>query len=211
MKNPSAVSAVIVDKSGDKTIFNYRSAADDFHISPKELKLLKKVNWLALFSCPKWEKEEKTAFLKKAHLLKKHVFLSLHGSEYKKGINYLKPYFKYTSILHLNAYELADLLGKNISEVNFYKENVSQILNIPLVLISHDSKGAYAHTVREIYYQTAIKPSRILDSTGAGDAFASGFLGHFAKTGDIRKALYFGAKNGSSVIKHYGAQVGLLK
>lgn len=52
----------------------------------------------------------------------------------------------------------------------------------------------------------------IVDSTGAGDAFGSGFIsGFIQKKGDIEHAIKLGLNNSTSCIQKWGAKEGLLK
>jgi sugar/nucleoside kinase (ribokinase family) len=50
------------------------------------------------------------------------------------------------------------------------------------------------------------RPTRVLDSTGAGDAFGAAFLTGWLRTGDLRQALDAGAWLGSFVCERHGAQ-----
>jgi sugar/nucleoside kinase (ribokinase family) len=210
-KDKTAVSAILIDDTGDKTVLNYRSTGDNLYFSSRIKRAVKKADWLAILSMALWPKEQKLEVLKWAKKYQKSVFLSLHGSEYKKGVESLKDYFQYCDVLHLNAYELADLLKKKASSLNLYQENISRLLGIPLVLVTYDVKGSFAYTPAKIYYQDIVKPKIITDTTGAGDAYASGFLGRYWKTGQIQEAMLFGAQNSASLIEQYGAQNGLLK
>lgn len=67
------------------------------------------------------------------------------------------------------------------------------------------SDGKYIYTARP-------RPERnIVDTTGAGDAFASGFVADYIKyNGDIEKAVQLGMANSEGNLKEIGAQTGLL-
>lgn len=205
------ISSILITPKGERTIVNYRSDADLLQINSAVLREMKKRNWFVLFSLAKCPKKDKISFLKQAKKDGLKIFLSLHGLEYFKGYDYLREYFHYCNILHLNAHELADVFGGNAPDFNFRKTNFSLKLKIPILVVSHDIQGSFCYTKEQIFYQPAIKVKKIVDATGAGDAFASGFLGEYIKTDSIEKALLLGAKNASSVIEHLGAQNGLLK
>jgi sugar/nucleoside kinase (ribokinase family) len=51
----------------------------------------------------------------------------------------------------------------------------------------------------------------VVDTTGAGDAFGSGFLTEYARSGDFRQALVYGSANSTAVVQEVGAKVGLLR
>jgi len=52
---------------------------------------------------------------------------------------------------------------------------------------------------------------KMVDQTGAGDGFGSGFIGGLAKGLEIEKALKLGVANGASVVTKIGAKQGLIK
>ena len=49
-----------------------------------------------------------------------------------------------------------------------------------------------------------------LDRTGAGDAFAAGFLSAWAEGKSLKDAVIFASANASSVVQHIGAKTGIL-
>ena len=205
------LSAVLLTKNGERTIITYRSNADQLEFTERVKKLMKNCQWFTLFSLAYCPKENKIAFFKEAKKNGQKVFLSLHGKEYYKGYDYLKEYLTYTDALHLNAHELANIFKQKVENLNLLKTNFSIKLNIPLLLVSYDVKGGFAYTKDRIVHQPIFKPKKLVDTTGAGDAFASGFLGEYIKTCSLEKALIFAAQNAKSEIEVLGAQNGLLR
>jgi len=51
---------------------------------------------------------------------------------------------------------------------------------------------------------------KTVDCTGAGDAFASGFLGVYLKNSDITTSLRTGIINSANVVQYIGTTKGLL-
>ena len=60
-------------------------------------------------------------------------------------------------------------------------------------------------------YSAGVPQADVVERTGAGDAFNSGFLAEFIRSGNIEKAIQFGTANASSVVMHYGAKEGILR
>jgi len=125
----------------------------------------------------------------------------------KKGKRFLGKMLKSTDVLVLNKEEAALLLKKDGS----IKELMIGLLMCgPKIAVITDGKnGAYCSDGINIY---RIKPrkTKILETTGAGDAFASGFIAGLHKKEDIILALKVGMENARSVISHYGAKNKLL-
>ena len=63
---------------------------------------------------------------------------------------------------------------------------------------------------KNFYFKKA-KKTNIINVTGAGDAFNSGFLAYYMKYASINKALEGGILNSAAVISQIGAQKGLFK
>ncbi len=59
------------------------------------------------------------------------------------------------------------------------------------------------------FYVPAYPLEEVFDPTGAGDAFAGGFMGYLARTGDVsddnlRRAMVYGATMGSFAVEQFG-------
>ncbi len=79
-----------------------------------------------------------------------------------------------------------------------------------VVVLTDGRNGAWACGSDEILRTTTIDKDPH-DTTGAGDAFASGFLGGFLYGKTLTQCMQWGGANSDSVIDHYGAQKGLLR
>ena len=206
----SPISTILLDTEGKRTIINYRSFADKLSFDNKAKNFIKKCNWVGMFSMPHWGKENKIKVLKFARENNVKVFLSLNGNEYRKGLDFVSDFFPYCTILDLNIYELADLLNTKAENIDLKKENLSRIFNVPIVIVTCDVKGSFLYFSDNVIYQPAL-PVKLVDATGAGDAFCAGFLGKYVKTGDLKKSMEFAAHNAKAEIEVLGAQTGLLK
>lgn len=205
------ISSILLTETGERTIVNFRSDADLIKLSPKIKGQVQKGDWFVIFSMARMPKKDKLEFLKTAKNAALKTLLSLHGEEYLRGLDYLKDYFRLADIVQMNAHECADIFGGNAPDFNFHKINFARKLKVPLLIITYDIHGSFAYTPDKIYYQDIIKERKRVDTTGAGDAFVSGFLGKYIKIGKIPEALHFGTRNAASIIEHFGAQNFYLK
>lgn len=51
----------------------------------------------------------------------------------------------------------------------------------------------------------------VIDRTGAGDAFASGFLSQWAQGKSLRDSVIFASANSTNVVTKIGAKAGILR
>ena len=76
-----------------------------------------------------------------------------------------------------------------------------------LVVITRGSKGALAIQDENVYECLAKKNLKIIDLTGAGDLFASGFLDGYIKGQSIKDCLDKGTDMSSRIIQIIGARI----
>lgn len=100
--------------------------------------------------------------------------------------------------LNINKEEAKDLLGE-------FKK-----LGPKIVSITDGDNGAYALDSNENYYWIRQFGEDGVDKTGAGDAYASGFLAKYLHGGEVPECMRWGPANAFSVAGKYGAQEGLL-
>ena len=81
---------------------------------------------------------------------------------------------------------------------------------IETVIMTEGKKGLHAYDGCNIHF---IRPHVVpcIETTGAGDAFGTGFLAGMIMKDNIKFALHLGLVNSESVIQHVGAKQGLLK
>ena len=105
-------------------------------------------------------------------------------------------------ILIGNQVEYETLLGTTNIEESLNK--VAQFTKIAVITLGE--KGAAAIANNKILYAKSEKNLNVLDTTGAGDMFASGFIFELCKSGDIEKAINLGCKVAGKIISQYGAR-----
>ena len=76
-----------------------------------------------------------------------------------------------------------------------------------LIIITRSNEGSLAILKGEIINCDSVKVNKILDLTGAGDLFASGFLKEYLDNSNIRKCLQTGSKLAAKVIQKIGARL----
>ena len=74
-----------------------------------------------------------------------------------------------------------------------------------LVVVKRGPDGASAHA-HDAVRSVRAEPVRVVDTTGAGDAFDAAFLVEWLRTRDIEAALHAGNRLGAWVARHLGAQ-----
>jgi len=122
----------------------------------------------------------------------------------RKGFSELKPLIERCLVFFPNEHEVRILTGKN------YVEG-SQILlkkGVKIVAVKLGSRGCYVTDGKE---QHIIEPFRVkvVDSTGAGDAFCAGFIYGLIKNMSLRECGVLGNFVASRTLMKMGARNGL--
>lgn len=120
----------------------------------------------------------------------------------------ISPILNGCAVLILNKAEAQSLLGI-FREDNFLLKGLRKLTK-GIVVITDGSKGAYAYD-GEYKYTLVPRNTPVVETTGAGDSFASGFVAALMMKKDIAYALRLGQAEASSVISHIGAKEKLLK
>lgn len=105
-------------------------------------------------------------------------------------------------ILFANQIELAALTG----EAEFEAGLAALAGRVPVLVVTRGEHGAVAIAGGERAEVAAQPVAKVIDTTGAGDLFAAGFLhGHVGGAG-LAECLRLGAVCAAEVISHYGAR-----
>ncbi|MAY19406.1 MAG: adenosine kinase [Erythrobacteraceae bacterium] len=103
-------------------------------------------------------------------------------------------------ILFVNESELATLTGEDDFDTGFD----AVAAKVPVLVATRSAKGAVASAHGERAVTTAAPVAKVVDTTGAGDQFAAGFLAGYAKGERLEVCLKRGAIAAAEVISHYG-------
>ncbi len=105
-------------------------------------------------------------------------------------------------ILFANEHELAAVTG-----IADFHEGITALGGaVPTVVVTRSEKGAYAIS-GGVHAEVPAEPiARVVDTTGAGDLFAAGFLAGFTRDRPLDECLRMGAICAAEVISHYGAR-----
>lgn len=198
-------SLLLLADNGERTVLTYRGAshhlkAEDFYRG-HELK----ADWVYVSS------------LAGNFDLLKRLLVHSHNRGIKVAINpgkgeladpkRLKSLLGSVDILMANKEELRKLFGGE-RPVDTMLHAMS---HCPYVVLTDGPAGSYASNGQAIYSAGQYDRVKVIDRTGAGDAFCSGFVASIARGWSIEDALTFGSANSTSVVQSVGAKSGILR
>ncbi|MBN1157414.1 carbohydrate kinase family protein [Candidatus Woesearchaeota archaeon] len=201
----SGYSIILESIEHDRTILTYKGCNDELGVRDVNFGKLK-AKWMYFSSMMGESFKTLEKIAKFAHDKKIRVCFNPSSYLAEKGASYLESILKYTTLLVLNREEAQYLVGRD--DMNLLLKRLNRL--VPLVVITDGKKGAHATDGKFNYYAHTLKMEPI-DSTGAGDCFASTFLSGLIKQKPIQVALKMATINAMSVLTAYGAKNGLLK
>lgn len=136
----------------------------------------------------------------------------------KKGGKVVREVLSQTDLLFVNKEEAELLLmhhyGEKDDDSDQYIQHLAEKLQkkgVKIVIITNGKDGSYVLDRSGKLYKKEMHPGEPVERTGAGDAYASGFLAATLHGLPIEKAMKWGSINAASVVSKVGAETGLLK
>ncbi len=178
---------VIIDGSGKIIMYGYKGAAEKLLPTDIDEQLVSKAKTIHIASL------RKDTSIQAAKLAKNYdakVSWDPGRRLSLMGIDYFKDLLQYVDIVLVNRNE-----ARNLTGINDYKEAANHILEYgpQIVVVKRGAEGIYAKTKKgEEYDFPAFPVEKVVDTTGAGDAFASGLLLGLVRGYNLRKALIYG-------------------
>lgn len=219
----TSTSALLTKPNQDHTIVMYRGNNDALQFPQSEREELYKTDWLYITDLAGESQTIVEQLAKEAQERDVKVAFVPGQHQLDRGIQALQNILQNTNIFILNLWEAGRLLNtqiecspQSIEECDKFEPTVDDFTNkfnqmgAKVCVITKDICGVSAYDGKKTYSVPAPE-TEVVDTTGAGDAFASGFLAAVAKGKSADQALQLGTKNAGSVIAHYGAQTGLIK
>ncbi|MFZ1626518.1 MAG: carbohydrate kinase family protein [Candidatus Moraniibacteriota bacterium] len=205
---------IVVQKTGDRIIFHNRDANEKLHVEEEKLR---SYEWLYVSALNGQWKENFQTILHSAERYGVKIAFNPGQHNLKDDARLILESLPHISALFLNKDEALELLlASGI-------ENRPERLNDELYLVQalHDfgpsivaltdgKRGAWVYDGQELWQGGVFEPKGLVDTTGAGDAFGSGFFSAYLYHYSLEKCLRYGIANAGSVVGSYGASTGLL-
>ncbi len=199
--NSGTVSA-FVDKNGERALYVHSSVNDTLAFEEITLEYAGQTEFLHLTSM------DEKPFQTQKKLMKElpNVKVSLDPGEIyaRKGLSKLRPIMKYCFVAMPSEREVKLLTRKG------WRQGAKQFLHegAGIVAVKLGEKGCYVTDGSQSHLVPAYR-TKVVDTTGAGDAFCAGFLYGLLKKKDLYECARIGNFVASKCIAKIGARNGL--
>lgn len=111
-------------------------------------------------------------------------------------------------VVIVNREEMTQLSGKSdpLDSLLFCRS-----AGLHTIVLTDGPTGAWVLDGSYVYYGAIYKKTKVVDRTGAGDAYGAGFVSALIKHRTIEAAMTYGAANSTSVIGYVGAKAGIIR
>jgi sugar/nucleoside kinase (ribokinase family) len=213
---PTARCLIFVSPDGQRTMNTYLGASQFLPASALDDGVIASASVLYLEGYL-WDPEEPRAAMRRAisaaraagrkvaFTLSDPFVISRHGDDFRALVAEGQ-----IDILFCNEAELAAMTSEDDCEAGLAKLSPQ----VPLLVVTRSEKGALAVAGGERASVAAEPVAAVVDTTGAGDQFAAGFLAGHVRGASLETCLTMGAVAAAEVIGHIGprpeADVGAL-
>lgn len=199
----TAYSTLLLLGTGERSVLVYRGASNALEFPKKSIQ----ADWFYVTSVGGNLKllSEITAYAKKNKI--KMMYNPGEG-ELKQGLGKLKKCLTGLEVFNVNREEAAVLCKTDYNNMEVMVKEMSGLA--PYVIITDGPAGAFLLHGGSLYFAPSLG-TKPVNTTGAGDAFGSGFCAGLVLKNDLNYALQLAILNSDGVIRITGAKNGLLE
>lgn len=192
IQESTGLAFIAVDQKGERSIYTSMGANAKFKLEKEDIKYIKTSEILHITGMYHEVVDEASKFAK---LLSINPGTAL--SSY--GIESLNNIIKRAHIIFLNKKEVSLLTGED------YNKGAQTLVDmgVPNVVVTCGRKGATLYTPDGMIHSPSAE-IKSLDTTGAGDAFAAGFIASFIKNKEAERCLQIGNLLASNCVNKLG-------
>ena len=196
-------SVLLLASNGERTILTYRGAST--HYEPKHFDLADvEADWLYVSSLA-GQMDVLSHIFHQAKEKGMKVFFNPGKGELKHPEK-LKGLLEDVDVVSVNKEEAAQIVQGSDSE-----ELARHLLHyVQTAIVSDGPNGVVATDGTTVVKAGMYRDVKVVDRTGAGDAFGSGFLSQWAGGKSLKEAIVFASANSTSVVTKIGAKAGIL-
>lgn len=203
----SGYSVIMIATNGERTILNHRGNA--FGRTGRhnfDLPAIEGYDWVYPTSLGNGGLPLLREIIDTAEKYGVKVMLNPAGPELAEP-DKLKTLLENVEVLCCNKEEMQSLVpGETCEELALHALHY-----VPVAIVSDGPNGVVATDGKTIIRAGMYEDVPVVDRTGAGDAFASGFLSQWCQGKSLKESIIFASANSTSVVTYIGAKAGILR
>lgn len=193
--------SAVINLKGERTILVFHEPRD------YELPKLAPTDWVYLTATGRPDEKLHQQVIEYVEKTGAKLGFNPGDQQMKEGLEALKPVIKKCTAFFINKEEAERLLGK--------KAEIKELLQLlhnegsKIVVMTDGGKGSYSFDGTDFYFQDILHVPMV-EMTGTGDSYSTGFISALHLGKDIPEAMKWGTVNAAAKLQQIGAQAGLL-
>ena len=198
-------SVIMIATNGERTILNHRGRASVKGGKMMDFDVISGFDWVYPTSLGDGGLPMLREIIDIAAKNNVKVMLNPAGPELAEPSK-LRSLLENVDVLCMNKEEMQMIVhGEDLEELVRHA-----LIYAPVVIVSDGPNGVVASDGKTIVRAGMYEDVPVIDRTGAGDAFASGFLSQWSQGKSLRESIIFASANSTSVVTKIGAKAGIL-
>jgi len=202
-KYNTGYSVLLLAPNGERTILTYRGASTHYHKNDFRIKGIA-ADWLYVSTL-----SGDFEILHDLFAEARRSGIKIMFNPGKKELAHpqkLKGLLEDVEVLCLNRNEASMIVeGASMEELVRHLHHY-----VPVAIVSDGPEGVVASDKQTIVRAGMYRDVKVVDRTGAGDAFGAGFLSQWVAGKSLAESVIFASANSTSVVSHIGAKTGIL-
>lgn len=202
-KFSTGYSVVLLASNGERSFLTYRGASTHYDIKNFDLDD-SDADWIYVSSMA-GSMDTLDKIFTQANKLGIKIFFN-PGKDELRQIHKLKGLLSDVDVLSVNREEAQLIVeGENLEDLT------RRLLHyVSVAIVSDGPNGVIASDGKTIVRAGMYEDVKVIDRTGAGDAFGSGFLSQWSQGKSLKDSIVFASANSTSVVMKIGAKAGIL-
>lgn len=202
------ISSILLSENGERSIIHYSTPHKNILRKASSINNLIEAKVVYMGNLPDVSLTEREVTL---NLCKKNNILTvvnLGVKDCRRPKNQLKHFLSKIDVLIINGHEFAELVKAQYKDIHFHDNVIRwyfRDLEDKIVIVTEGKKGSYGYMGGKVYHQKAPEIEKIVDATGAGDAYTSGFISEFFYSKNIEKAMEKASRYAKNILSKIGA------
>lgn len=197
-------SVLLLAPNGERTILTYRGASTHYSLNDFDFSDVE-ADWLYISSM-----SGKMDIIDQVFAEAKQQGMKIMFNPGKGELSHaekLKSLLDDVDVLSVNKQEMQQIVeGEDLEELVRHGLHY-----VPTVIVSDGPNGVMVSDGKTIVRAGMYEDVKVIDRTGAGDAFGSGFLSQWSQGKSLKDSIIFASANSTSVVTKIGAKTAILQ
>lgn len=199
------VSSIFIGQKGNRSIIHFPTPTKPFEISDTYRSHLKEFKTIYLNNLPGQNIGARCELLKSIRGIETRLYLNLGMRDCEAGLKEATPLLDQADVLIINTSEYAALIGAKRETIQFDTDRAKEIgMSDKILILTDGANGSYGYFNGEVLKEPDAGAAPV-DTTGAGDAYAAGFIASYQESQDVKMAMKAGTNYAGKILARIGA------